>query len=50
MDVLNALSRGNWLGCDRGSLESVGGVTNVGLFLSLLMNQLNQLTEKYARV
>ncbi|MEM1310999.1 MAG: TIGR00300 family protein [Cyanobacteria bacterium P01_H01_bin.153] len=35
---------------DRGSLESVGVVTDVGLFLSLLVNQLNKLTDKYARV
>ncbi|MDV3351661.1 TIGR00300 family protein [Leptothoe sp. LEGE 181152] len=35
---------------DRGSLESIGVVTDVGLFLSLLVNQLNKLTGKYARV
>jgi hypothetical protein len=29
---------------DRGSLESIGVVTDVGLFLSLLVNQLNKLT------
>ena len=32
---------------DRGSVESVGVVTDVGLFLSLLVNQLNQLTSPY---
>jgi hypothetical protein len=35
---------------DRGSLESIGVVTDVGLFLSLLVNQLNKLTGEYARV
>jgi len=35
---------------DRGSLESVGVVTDVGLFLSLLVNQLAKLTGEYARV
>ena len=35
---------------DRGSLESMGVVTDVGLFLSLLVSQLNKLTGKYARV
>ncbi|MEM1253324.1 MAG: TIGR00300 family protein [Cyanobacteria bacterium P01_H01_bin.21] len=35
---------------DRGSLESIGVVTDVGLFLSLLVNQLNKLTGKYAQV
>lgn len=33
---------------DRGSLESIGVVTDVGLFLSLLVNQLNKLTGEYA--
>jgi lysine-ketoglutarate reductase/saccharopine dehydrogenase-like protein (TIGR00300 family) len=33
---------------DRGSLESVGVVTDVGLFLSLLVNQLHKLTGEYA--
>jgi len=35
---------------DRGSLESIGVVTDVGLFLSLLVNQLNQLTTVYQTV
>lgn len=34
---------------DRGSLESIGVVTDVGLFLSLLVSQLNKLTGEYAR-
>ena len=33
---------------DRGSVESVGVVTDVGLFLSLLVNQLERLTSPYA--
>ncbi|MEM9218042.1 MAG: TIGR00300 family protein [Cyanobacteria bacterium P01_F01_bin.150] len=33
---------------DRGSIESTGIVTDVGLFLSLLVQQLNKLTTKYA--
>ncbi len=33
---------------DRGSLESVGIVTDVGLFLSLLVRQLQQLDQPYA--
>ncbi|VEP14792.1 conserved hypothetical protein [Hyella patelloides LEGE 07179] len=33
---------------DRGSLESIGIVTDVGLFLSLLVNQLERLTSPYA--
>ncbi|WP_421657134.1 TIGR00300 family protein [Leptothermofonsia sp. ETS-13] len=32
---------------DRGSIESVGVVTDVGLFLSLLVQQLNKLTSPY---
>ncbi|MGK7934204.1 MAG: TIGR00300 family protein [Xenococcaceae cyanobacterium] len=32
---------------DRGSVESVGVVTDVGLFLSLLVNQLEKLTSPY---
>jgi lysine-ketoglutarate reductase/saccharopine dehydrogenase-like protein (TIGR00300 family) len=32
---------------DRGSIESIGVVTDVGLFLSLLVQQLNKLTGKY---
>jgi lysine-ketoglutarate reductase/saccharopine dehydrogenase-like protein (TIGR00300 family) len=32
---------------DRGSVESVGVVTDVGLFLSLLVQQLNRLTKPY---
>jgi lysine-ketoglutarate reductase/saccharopine dehydrogenase-like protein (TIGR00300 family) len=32
---------------DRGSVESVGVVTDVGLFLSLLVNQLERLTSPY---
>lgn len=32
---------------DRGSVESVGVVTDVGLFLSLLVNQLDKLTSPY---
>ncbi|GET43135.1 bifunctional arginine dihydrolase/ornithine cyclodeaminase [Microseira wollei] len=32
---------------DRGSIESVGVVTDVGLFLSLLVNQLDKLTSPY---
>lgn len=32
---------------DRGSVESVGVVTDVGLFLSLLVQQLNKLTSQY---
>jgi lysine-ketoglutarate reductase/saccharopine dehydrogenase-like protein (TIGR00300 family) len=34
---------------DRGSIESIGVVTDVGLFLSLLVQQLNKLTGQYAR-
>lgn len=33
---------------DRGSVESIGVVTDVGLFLSLLVQQLEQLTQPYA--
>jgi hypothetical protein len=33
---------------DRGSLESIGVVTDVGLFLSLLVNRLDKITGKYA--
>jgi lysine-ketoglutarate reductase/saccharopine dehydrogenase-like protein (TIGR00300 family) len=33
---------------DRGSVESVGVVTDVGLFLSLLIRQLDQLTIRYS--
>ncbi|NER99075.1 MAG: fused N-dimethylarginine dimethylaminohydrolase/saccharopine dehydrogenase domain-containing protein, partial [Symploca sp. SIO1B1] len=32
---------------DRGSIESVGVVTDVGLFLSLLVQQLERLTKPY---
>lgn len=32
---------------DRGSVESIGVVTDVGLFLSLLLNQLDKLTSRY---
>jgi len=32
---------------DRGSVESVGVVTDVGLFLSLLIQQLDRLTYPY---
>jgi len=32
---------------DRGSIESTGVVTDVGLFLSLLVNQLDKLTSRY---
>lgn len=32
---------------DRGSVESVGVVTDVGLFLSLLVKQLDKLTDRY---
>ena len=35
---------------DRGSVESIGVVTDVGLFLSLLVNQLDQLTSPYQTV
>jgi lysine-ketoglutarate reductase/saccharopine dehydrogenase-like protein (TIGR00300 family) len=35
---------------DRGSIESIGVVTDVGLFLSLLVQQLNKLTGEYAQV
>ena len=35
---------------DRGSVESVGIVTDVGLFLSLLVNKLEQLTSPYQTV
>ncbi|MEB3151589.1 MAG: TIGR00300 family protein, partial [Sphaerospermopsis sp.] len=35
---------------DRGSIESVGVVTDVGLFLSLLIQQLEQLTSPYHTV
>ena len=35
---------------DRGSVESVGVVTDVGLFLSLLVQQLDKLTSPYQRV
>jgi len=34
---------------DRGSLESVGIVTDVGLFLSLLVQQLARLGQAYER-
>jgi lysine-ketoglutarate reductase/saccharopine dehydrogenase-like protein (TIGR00300 family) len=33
---------------DRGSIESIGVVTDVGLFLSLLVQQLNKLTGQYS--
>jgi lysine-ketoglutarate reductase/saccharopine dehydrogenase-like protein (TIGR00300 family) len=33
---------------DRGSVESVGVVTDVGLFLSLLVQQLNKLDSRYS--
>jgi hypothetical protein len=32
---------------DRGSVESIGIVTDVGLFLSLLVQQLEKLTNRY---
>jgi lysine-ketoglutarate reductase/saccharopine dehydrogenase-like protein (TIGR00300 family) len=35
---------------DRGSMESVGVVTDVGLFLSLLVQQLDKLTSPYQAV
>jgi lysine-ketoglutarate reductase/saccharopine dehydrogenase-like protein (TIGR00300 family) len=35
---------------DRGSIESIGVVTDVGLFLSLLVQQLQKLTGQYAQV
>ncbi len=35
---------------DRGSVESVGIVTDVGLFLSLLVNQLEKLTSPYQTI
>ncbi|MCC0177149.1 TIGR00300 family protein [Waterburya agarophytonicola K14] len=35
---------------DRGSVESVGVVTDVGLFLSLLVNQLDKLTSPYQTI
>jgi lysine-ketoglutarate reductase/saccharopine dehydrogenase-like protein (TIGR00300 family) len=35
---------------DRGSIESIGVVTDVGLFLSLLVQQLSKLTGEYAQV
>jgi lysine-ketoglutarate reductase/saccharopine dehydrogenase-like protein (TIGR00300 family) len=35
---------------DRGSLESIGVVTDVGLFLSLLVQQLHRLTGQYGAV
>jgi hypothetical protein len=35
---------------DRGSIESVGVVTDVGLFLSLLIQQLDKLTSPYRAV
>ena len=35
---------------DRGSIESIGIVTDVGLFLSLLTKQLAKLTGQYAQV
>ncbi|MEO0374441.1 MAG: TIGR00300 family protein, partial [Cyanobacteria bacterium P01_A01_bin.17] len=35
---------------DRGSIESIGVVTDVGLFLSLLVQQLTKLTGEYAQV
>lgn len=35
---------------DRGSVESIGVVTDVGLFLSLLVKQLDRLTKPYAVV
>jgi lysine-ketoglutarate reductase/saccharopine dehydrogenase-like protein (TIGR00300 family) len=35
---------------DRGSIESIGVVTDVGLFLSLLVQQLSKLTGQYAQL
>ena len=35
---------------DRGSIESIGVVTDVGLFLSLLVQQLNKLTREYSQI
>jgi lysine-ketoglutarate reductase/saccharopine dehydrogenase-like protein (TIGR00300 family) len=35
---------------DRGSVESIGVVTDVGLFLSLLVKQLSKLTGQYAQI
>ncbi|MEO0645808.1 MAG: hypothetical protein AAFZ17_06610, partial [Cyanobacteria bacterium J06650_10] len=35
---------------DRGSVESTGVVTDVGLFLSLLVQQLGKLTGQYVQV
>ena len=35
---------------DRGSIESTGIVTDVGLFLSLMVKQLDRLTRPYAIV
>jgi lysine-ketoglutarate reductase/saccharopine dehydrogenase-like protein (TIGR00300 family) len=35
---------------DRGSIESVGVVTDVGLFLSLLVQQLSKLTGEYTQI
>jgi hypothetical protein len=35
---------------DRGSIESLGVVTDVGLFLSLLIQQLDKLTSPYHAV
>ncbi len=35
---------------DRGSVESIGIVTDVGLFLSLLVNQLDKLTSPYQTI
>ncbi|MEO0374958.1 MAG: hypothetical protein AAF329_10110, partial [Cyanobacteria bacterium P01_A01_bin.17] len=35
---------------DRGSVESTGVVTDVGLFLSLLVQQLGKLTGQYRPV
>jgi len=35
---------------DRGSVESVGVVTDVGLFLSLLVQQLSRLTSRYEQI
>jgi lysine-ketoglutarate reductase/saccharopine dehydrogenase-like protein (TIGR00300 family) len=35
---------------DRGSIESIGVVTDVGLFLSLLVQQLHKLTGNYAKL
>jgi hypothetical protein len=45
--MLHSIGVGNTKLRDRGSIESTGVVTDVGLFLSLLVNQLDKLTSRH---